>query len=93
MTREQLIERMILASKQDRERFFKVADTIHLQPKYKDYLDELEIVKQRWRDMTTLPNYPEIKFPLELPEWFPKVKFASCWDTDYIEKILEREGV
>lgn len=90
MTREQIIERMMLASKQDRERFFKVADTIHLQPRYANYLSELEVIKQQWRDMTSLPNYPEIKFPLELPYWFPEVRFASNWDTDYVEKTLAR---
>lgn len=89
MTRQELIERMIVASKQDRERFFKVADTIHLQPKYAEHLEELELLKQQWRDMTDLPNYPEIKFPLDLPDWFPQVKFASKWNEDYVYLMIQ----
>lgn len=92
MKREEIIQRMILATKQDRERFFKVADTIHLQPKYKEHLEELEVIKQAWRDMTKLPSYPEIKFPLELPSWFPKVNFASRWDANYVEQILTEQN-
>ena len=92
MTRQFLISLMILASKQDRERFFRVADTIHLQPKYKEHLEELEVIKQQWRDMTNLPNYPEIKFPLELPSWFPKVNFTSCWDANYVEETLRQQN-
>ncbi len=90
MTREQIVENMILASKQDRERFFRVADTIHLQPKYAEHMDELEELKQKWRDMTALENYPEIEFPLALPDWFPKVNFASCWGANYVEETLEQ---
>lgn len=90
MERQEIIDRMIEASKEDRDRFFAVADTLHLQPKYKDNLDELERIKQQWRDMTTLQNYPEIKWPLELPEWFPMVKFASNWNENYVDMILEQ---
>lgn len=79
---------MILASKQDRERFFKVADSIHLQPKYSSCLTELEELKQKWRDMTTLPDYPDIDFPLELPTWFPEVRFASRWQKGFLSKTL-----
>ena len=90
MTRQEIIERMIEASKEDRDRFLAVADTMHLQPKYQDRLTEIEAEKQKWRDMTALPNYPHIKFPLDIPDWFPKIKFASCWDIDYLEKTLEQ---
>jgi hypothetical protein len=84
-----LLERMDLAAKEDRERFFKVADTIHLQPKYAENLEELETIKQQWRDMTGLENYPKMAFPFELPEWFPKVDFKSGWDEDYYDEEVE----
>ena len=91
MTKEQILKQMDLAFKQDRERFFKVADTLHLQPKYAGYLSELEILKQTWRDIPQQPNYPEIKHPMELPVWFPKVNFVSKWDEDYADKTLARQ--
>lgn len=91
MTREEILTRMDEAAKEDRERFFVVADSMTFQPKYTDKRDELEAIKQQWRDMTALPDYPQIKWPMERPEWFPVVKFASCWDVDYLEKTLEQE--
>ena len=91
MTEQEILERMVQASKEDRERFFQVADTLHLQPKFQDKLTEIETIKQQWRDMTKLPNYPQIVFPLSLPEWFPTVRFASCWDSDYLVKKLSEE--
>lgn len=84
-----LSERMDMAAKEDRARFFAVADTIHLQPKFAEHLDELEKVKQQWRDMTAIENYPKMEFPLALPDWFPKVAFKSKWDTDYYDKEAE----
>lgn len=93
MTEQEIIERMIEASKEDRERFFTVADIMQLQPKYQDKLQEIEAIKQQWRDMTLLPDYPLIKFPLELPDWFPKVHFASCWEVDYLENELKQEAL
>lgn len=88
MTEQEILARMDEAAKEDRERFFAIADTLHLQPKYHDRLEELEAEKQRWRDMTAMPEYPQIKWPMELPDWFPPVKFASLWDLDYLEKTL-----
>ena len=89
MTREQILKQMDISFREDRERFFKVADALSLQPKYKDYLVELEQIKQVWRDAPELPDYPNITHPLELPEWFPKVSFASSWEKDtYIEERL-----
>lgn len=88
MTREEIIARMDEAAKEDRERFFAVADILHLQPKYQDRLVEIETEKQKWRDMTALPNYPEMKFPLSVPDWFPIVRFASNWKVDYVETTL-----
>ena len=91
MNEQEIIDRMIQASKEDRIRLFVVADTLPLQPKYQDKLTEIEAIKQQWRDMTTIENYPQIKWPLDLPIWFPKVKFASCWESDYLEKTLEEQ--
>lgn len=86
---KQLLEQMDLAFKQDRERFFKIADTLHLQPKYKEHLDELEELKQKWRDAPEQEGYPNINHPIPLPAWFPKVNFASSWEKDiYIEETL-----
>lgn len=93
MTKEDILTRMDEAAKEDRERFFQVADTLHMQPKYAERLTELETVKQAWRDMTALPGYPCIKWPMELPEWFPPMKFASCWEPDHVEKTLELEAL
>lgn len=87
--KEKIIKEMDLAFKQDRERFFKVADILHLQPKYKDHLEELEELKQVWRDIPQQYDYPNFTHPIPLPEWFPKVNFASCWEKDkYIEEQL-----
>lgn len=82
-------QRMGEAVKEDRDRFFQVADTLQYQPKYKDKLAEIETIKQQWRDITVLSDYPNITFPLSLPDWFPKVHFASCWGKDkYIADCL-----
>lgn len=96
MNRQEILNQMKLAIQQDRERFFKIADTLHLQPKYADKVasGELEAVKQQWRDMTTLPDYPNITFPLHLPEWFPKVHFASNWVKDkHLEEMLKKDNI
>ena len=85
-----LLERMDKAAKQDRIRFFNVADTIHIQPKYTEHLTELETVKQAWRNMTALENYPKMAFPLDLPEWFPKVDFKSKWNECYYDEEAEK---
>lgn len=89
MYKEQIIEHMKLAIEQDRDRFFAVADTLHLQPKYADYLEELEEVKQEWRDITELENYPHIDFPLALPEWFPDVLLMSNFPSNHMEITME----
>ena len=80
---------MDMAFREDRERFFKVADSLHLQPKYAEHLEELEVLKQTWRDVPQQSYYPEMKHPLELPTWFPKVAFASSWDIGYVDKTLK----
>lgn len=79
------------AAREDRERFFAVADAMTFQPKYRERQGELEAVKQQWRDMTALPGYPCIVWPMALPEWFPTVHFASNWGEGYLEKTLEWE--
>lgn len=90
MTREQILERMDIAARQDRERFFKFADTMNLQPKYIEYLAELEELKQGFRNMTKIEGYPNIDWPPALPEWFPKVNFASAWEKDiFIEQQID----
>lgn len=77
---------MKLAIEQDRAKFFAVADTLHLQPSYAEYVasGELEEVKQTWRDITDLENYPHIDFPLTLPDWFPAVQFTSNFKSTYL---------
>ena len=92
MQKEKTLARMNEAAREGREAFFKVADTLHLQPKYADKLAELETIKQQWRDMTNMENYPEIDFPLALPEWFPKVKFFSNFKASHIADMEAREA-
>lgn len=69
-----------IAFKEDRERFFKEADKYN-----NDYLKNqlttaqqkaLENAKEEWRNMTDLENYPDIDFPLSVPD-FMKVKLFS----------------
>lgn len=89
MNREEILKRMDEAFREDRERFFKVADTLHLQPKYAEHLEELEALKQTWRDIPQQENYPNFAHPISLPDWLPHIPFASRWDVDYLEKTLE----
>lgn len=92
MEKEKILKRMDLAIKQDRERFFKVADTMHLQPKYAIWHDDIENLKQQWRDVTKQNDYPNITHPIYLPKWFPTVNFASSFEKDkYLQEALERE--
>ena len=94
MNKEYILKEMDLAFKQDRERFFRVADVLHLQPKYKEHLEELEELKQIWRDIPQQDGYPNFTHPIPLPKWFPKVKFASCWDKDkFIEEAISEEVI
>lgn len=91
MNKEDILKEMDLAFRQDRQRFFKVADSLYLQPKYKQYLEELEMLKQKWRDIPQQENYPNFTHPIPLPEWFPKINFASNWEKDvYIEEETKR---
>lgn len=86
-----ILGRMEEAIREDRERFFKVADTIRFQPKYTEYLTELETLCQWFRDVTKLTNFPNIDWPPKLPEWFPKVPFASSFKKDeYLDNELNR---
>lgn len=83
LTREEKLTNMDLAAKEDRERLFAVTDGMRYQPKYAEHLTELETLCQTWRDMTDLENWPEVAWPLALPDWMPDVRFASCWDADF----------
>ena len=91
-TLEMIHQRMDEAFREDRERFFKVADSLNLQPTYKVYSEELEALKQTWWDIPQQEDYPNFTHPIPLPEWFPQVRFASCWEKDvYIEESLKEE--
>lgn len=73
---------MLEASKEDRERFFKKADVYAITNNRgltPAQIEELEILRNQWRDMTILPDYPDIDWPLPLPDWFPNCGFASSW--------------
>ena len=70
-----------IAFKQDRERFFKEADKYEMISYLRENLSdeqkkELEKAKTDWRNMTDLPDYPDIDFPLAIPS-FMKVKAFS----------------
>lgn len=70
-----------IAFKQDRERFFKEADKYEMIPYLLNSLSESEKqelaeAKEAWRNMTDLPDYPDIDFPLAIPS-FIKVKTFS----------------
>ena len=70
-----------IAFKQDRERFFKEADKYETISYLRESLSdkqkkELEQAKTDWRNMTDLPDYPDIDFPLAIPS-FMKVKTFS----------------
>lgn len=91
MAYEDIINRMDLSFKEEREEFFAVADSLSFQPKYKDYAEEVEKIKQEWRDIPQKSEYPNIDFPPSLPSWFPKVRFFSSWEKDkYIYDELMR---
>lgn len=93
MSKEEILQRMDEAFKEDRERFFKVADTLTLQPKYAEHKEEIEVLKQQWRDIPQQEGYPNFTHPMPLPEWFPKVHFASSWEKDtYIEEQCREDS-
>ena len=76
-----------IAFKQDRERFFKEADKYEMIPYLVNSLSESEKqelaeAKETWRNMTDLPDYPDIDFPLAIPS-FIKVKTFSTHKNFY----------
>lgn len=81
---------MKIAVIQDRERFFKKADVYaitnnrDLSP---EQIAELETLRNQWRNITDLPDYPDVDFPLPLPSWFPNPYFASRWNKGYLNKM------
>ena len=89
---QELREIMLQSAREDRERFFKVADSLRYQSSFDDKSFEIEQLRRFWRDMTLLPDFPNVDFPFVLPDWFPKVNFASFWKKDvYIEENIYRE--
>lgn len=70
-----------VAFRQDRERFFNAADKFDSVPFLAAKLSdeqkkELEKARKEWRDMTAMENYPDIDFPLYVPD-FVEVKLFS----------------
>ncbi|MBN1499761.1 MAG: hypothetical protein JW982_06395 [Spirochaetes bacterium] len=79
---EEMKVRKIEASKEDRERLFKVTDVYAITNNRglsEKQIDELEECKNKWRDMTSIKGYPDIDFPLSIPSWLKNPYFASCW--------------
>ena len=80
-----------IAFRQDRERFFEAADKFESVSYLAEKLTaaqkkELEKAKKEWRDMTEIENYPDIDFPLAIPD-FIKVKIFSSHKKNTDEKI------
>ena len=78
-----------IAFKQDRERFFREADKFEMVSYLSDRLtekekSELAKAKKAWRNMTDLPDYPDIDFPLYIPS-FVKVKTFSTHKKGEVE--------
>ena len=79
-----------IAFRQDRERFFNAADNCEGVAFLAEQLTatqkkELEKAKKEWREMTELENYPDIDFPLAVPD-FVKVKLFSSHKKNTEEK-------
>lgn len=86
---DNIIDLMIQATKEDRSRFFKKADVYFITNNRgltSEQIEELETVRNQWRDMTLLPDYPDIDWPLSVPEWFPNCGFASKWEKGHKAK-------
>ena len=71
-----------IAFKQDRERFFKEADKYEMISYLRESLSdeqkkELEKAKTDWRNMTDLPDYPDIDFPLAIPSFVKAKTFST----------------
>ena len=71
-----------IAFKQDRERFFKEADKYEIISYLHESLSdeqkkELEQSKTDWRNMTDLPDYPDIDFPLAIPSFMKAKTFST----------------
>lgn len=74
---------MIQATKEDRERFFKATDYLRFVDKLTpEQEDELEDLRQWFRNMPELENYPYINWPPQLPDWCPNPHFASRWEAE-----------
>lgn len=89
MTREEQLKLRDEAFREDRERFFKVADSMDKQPKFSKRLSNLEAIKQLWRDVPQQKGYPNIDHPPQMASWFPKVNFASSFKKDEFDEDID----
>ena len=83
-----------IAFKQDRERFFKEADKYEMIPYLVNSLSESEKqelaeAKETWRNMTGLPDYPDIDFPLAIPSFIKVKTFSTHKKGEDVEEQLE----
>ena len=83
-----------IAFKQDRERFFKEADKYETISYFSDRLteeekSELANAKRDWRNMTELPDYPDIDFPLAIPSFMKVKTFSTHKKGEDVEEQLE----
>ena len=83
-----------IAFKQDRERFFKEADKYEMIPYLVNSLSESEKqelaeAKETWRNMTDLPDYPDIDFPLAIPSFIKVKTFSTHKKGEDVEEQLE----
>jgi hypothetical protein len=89
---DNILDLMIQATKEDRSRFFNKADVYAITGNLglsTEQITDLVTLRQQWRDMTSLPEYPDIDWPLPLPEWFPNCEFASSWKKGHKAKWEE----
>lgn len=92
MTLDEIVQQMDKAFRQEREEFFRVADSLAFQPKYKDLLEDIERIKQEWRDIPQMEDYPNFNYPPKIPEYFPRPRLFCSWKkNEYIFSILRRE--
>lgn len=90
MQEQKIRENMAQAFREDRERLFKVIDSMRFQPRFAEHLTEIEAVAQEWRDKPSLPDFPNITHPTALPSYFPSAHFCSSWKKDeYIQSMLD----
>lgn len=87
-------ERYTLAIKEDRERFFKKADVYVITNNRgltETQIAELEVLRGQFRDVTSLEGFPDIDWPIKLPEWFPNPYFASSFKKGDMQNELDKK--